>query len=202
MTRIFGHIVALCAVALLIAACGSESESQNSPEATAQAGNRTNEQATQNNSSRISQISFTLEDVTGEERTADEWIGEQPVVLNFWGSWCGFCRKETPDLVKLYDEYKPKGIEILGMTLRDTPEKAQAFADQYGMEWPLLMADLGLAQRFGIRGAPTTIFIDAEGNIIQVPDANGQMVDRFTGARDYETFKRAFEVLLEKSSAS
>lgn len=201
MIRKFGHFLALSAVVVLIAACGS-SESGSDSQSADQTQAKPQAQSATGGQTGMQDISFTLQDVTGETRTADEWIGKQPVVLNFWGSWCGFCRKETPDLVKIYEEFKPKGVEILGMTLRDTPDKAQAFADEYGMEWPLLMADIQLAQQFGIRGAPTTIFIGADGKPVEVPDANGQMVTRFTGARDYETFRKAFQVLLEKSSAS
>lgn len=151
--------------------------------------------------SSLNDITFTARDLTGQPHSSDEWIGKKPVVVNFWGSWCGHCRRETPDLVKLYDEYKEKGVEILGLAINDTPQKARAFADQYGMDWVLLMTDMSVAMDFGVRGAPTTFFFDARGNLVQVEDYNGNMVDRFVGARDYETLKRGFEAVLRQSKS-
>ncbi len=193
-------LAALTVLAMLALGCGGDDSSADKSQ-TDRA--RTADQGSSSpNAVPTEEITFTLRDSEGNVHNAGEWIGQQPVVLNFWGSWCGYCRKETPDLVKLYDEYKAKGVEILGMTINDTPAKANAFAEQYNMTWPLLMADNSIAAMFGIRGAPTTIFLDAEGNVVQVEDYNGTMVNRFTGARDYETLKRGFEAVLRQSASS
>jgi len=186
--------LALTALSLGVVSCGSnESAEKNVPDTRA----RTKAQA-RGEAPTTSAIpaSFTVKDLDGNLHSSDEWIGKQPVVINFWGSWCGYCRKETPDLVKLYNEYQDKGVVILGLAINDTPAKAQAFAEQYHMDWPILMADNSVAAAFQIRGAPTTFFFDKDGNVVQVEDYNGTMVNKFVGARDYATLKRGFDAIL------
>lgn len=131
---------------------------------------------------------FEVFDITGKSRRSDEWIGKQPVVLNFWGTWCGPCRKEIPDLVRLYNEYAPKGIEILSLAVKDRPDRVDGFSKQYGMRWVMLMASRNILIKYRVAsGIPQTIFLDK----------NGQEVMRFIGARPYETLKIGFEALLK-----
>jgi thiol-disulfide isomerase/thioredoxin len=131
---------------------------------------------------------FKVFDITGKSHRSDEWIGKQPVVLNFWGTWCGPCRKEIPDLVRLYNEYAPKGIEILSLAVRDRPDRVDGFSKQYGMRWVMLMASRNILIRYRVAsGIPQTIFLDKD----------GQEVMRFIGARPYETLKIGFEALLK-----
>lgn len=142
------------------------------------------------------QVSFAAVDLTGTMRESSEWIGQKPVVLNFWGTWCPPCRREIPELVRLYDEYKGKGLEIVSLAIRDTPSKVDAYSRQNGMNWTMLVADRQLSIDFKVTGVPTTIFFDKDGNIVKVKDYNGKMVDRFVGPRPYEVFKQAFEAIL------
>jgi thiol-disulfide isomerase/thioredoxin len=134
-------------------------------------------------------IKFAVYDTKGELRQSDEWIGKQPVVVNVWGTWCPPCRREIPDLVRLYGEYHEKGIEMLGMAVaaRDTPQKVEGFAAQNNMKWVMLMAENHHLYSLRVTtGVPTTIFYDRAGN----------EVNRFVGPRGYTTFKRAFESIL------
>ena len=136
---------------------------------------------------------FEIFDITGKLHRSDEWIGKQPVVLNFWGTWCGPCRKEIPDLVRLYNEYAPKGIEILSLAVRDRPDRVDGFSKQYGMRWVMLMASRDIIIRYGVAtGIPQTIFLDK----------NGREVMRFIGARPYENLKMGFEALLKNRAES
>ncbi len=131
---------------------------------------------------------FEIFDIKGTLHRSDEWIGKQPVVLNFWGTWCGPCRKEMPDLVRLYDEYSPKGIEMLGMAVNDHPNRIEKFVSQYGMRWVMLMANRDIAMRYGVTsGIPQTIFLDKDARVVM----------RFRGSRTYETLKTGFEALLK-----
>jgi len=182
-------IAATAALGLFAASCGSDSSETADATAKTQPPARTATAAP-------GTVAFNVTDLDGNLRSSDEWIGKQPVVINFWGSWCGYCRKETPDLLKLYEEYKDRGVEILGLAINDTPAKAQAFADQYGMSWQVLMADNSVAAAFRITGAPTTFFFDKSGNLVQVEDYNGTITSSFVGARDYQTLKRGFEAIL------
>ncbi len=142
--------------------------------------------------------SFTLLDASGNIHNADEWIGKRPVVVNFWGTWCPPCRREIPDMVRVYEEYKDR-VEIVGIALNDTPDKVTAYAGQAGMSWPLLIGDPQVAIQFGIQSVPTTFFFDAEGNLVEVEDSDGSMTGALVGSRDYATFKRAIETIIRES---
>ena len=132
-------------------------------------------------------IQFEALDVSGKRHRSDKWIGKQPVVLNFWGTWCGPCRVEIPELVRLYKEYAPQGIEMIGLAVNDTPDRVKMFSQQYGMRWVMLMADKDLLIKYRVvTGIPQTIFLDK----------NGREVNRFIGARRYETLKQGFEAIL------
>jgi thiol-disulfide isomerase/thioredoxin len=129
-------------------------------------------------------FAFSVPDVTGTPQPMSQWVGTQPTVINFWGTWCPPCRREIPDLIRLYGEYKNQGVEIVSLAVRDHPQKVQAFTDQMRMDWVQLIATEQSAKVFGLTGSvPTTIFYDR----------NGNEVARFVGARNYETFKKAFE---------
>ena len=133
------------------------------------------------------QASLTAFDPDGSQHQMSEWIGKQPLVVNFWGTWCPPCRAELPDLIRLYDEYKPQGVEIVGIAIRDKPYQVTAFAEQAGLKWVMLMVDDQLRRGFNLSGSvPTTIFYDKDGN----------EKARFVGRKDYDTFKPAFDAIL------
>lgn len=138
-----------------------------------------------------SAVSFVAADTKGTLRKSSEWIGhKRGVVINFWGTWCGPCRREVPALVQLYEEYKSKGVEIVSIALNDTPDKVTNYAASNNMSWVMLMGDEAAVQKFGdIRAVPTTIFLDASGKEVQ----------RLIGAQDHATFKQAFEKMIGPS---
>jgi thiol-disulfide isomerase/thioredoxin len=167
------------ALAVFVISCGSENQ--------AKQANDDTDQASTAASDNQSEFIFTAYDVDGVPRTSADWVGKQPVVLNFWGTWCPPCRKEVPDLVKVYDEYRGRGIEMLGLAVRDNPDNVVKFTRENKMNWIMLMADNSLAVKYRITGVPTTIFIDR----------NGNELGRFVGPQSYETFKQAFELALK-----
>jgi cytochrome c biogenesis protein CcmG/thiol:disulfide interchange protein DsbE len=109
---------------------------------------------------------FTVTTFDGREFTLSEQRGSV-VVINFWASWCGPCRAETPVYESLWNEYKDKGVIFLGLTFADDPGDAQEFMAQYGMTY--LVADDGKSEisngLYHIRGVPETFVIDKQGNI-------------------------------------
>lgn len=132
-------------------------------------------------------VTSSATDIEGTRHQMSTWVGQQPVVINFWGTWCPPCRREIPELVRLYDEYKPKGVEIVSLAIRDTPAKVRMYSEQAGMDWVMLIAEEDVAEEFGLGSAvPTTIFYDKDGNERA----------RFIGARGYEDFKEAFEKIV------
>jgi thioredoxin-related protein len=92
--------------------------------------------------------------------------------------------------VKLYSEYNPKGVEIVGFAVRDQAANVRVFANEASMNWVMLMGNDEVLEKYGpISGVPTTIFLDR----------NGKELSRFVGAQSYETFKTAFDAILQGS---
>ncbi len=94
----------------------------------------------------------------------------KPLIVNFWARWCGPCRAEIPELIKVRQAHKGK-LEVLGIGLEDKAEPAKEFAKAYDMDYPVFVAkDKGipLMQALGNSkgGLPYTLFIDRHGQVI------------------------------------
>jgi cytochrome c biogenesis protein CcmG/thiol:disulfide interchange protein DsbE len=88
------------------------------------------------------------------------------VLLNFWATWCGPCKVEIPAFVELYDQYKDKGLVIVGVSVDDSPEQLQAFMKEYHMNYPVLQMTPDVETAFGpFYGYPTSFFIGRDGTI-------------------------------------
>ena len=109
----------------------------------------------------------TLEDVDGEQRVLAEWAG-QPLLLNFWATWCPPCREEIPFLAAAQDVYAKRGLQVVGVAIDDAGP-VRSFGDEIGINYPSLLAgDTGetLMQEFGNRGSlPFTVLIDRDGTV-------------------------------------
>jgi thiol-disulfide isomerase/thioredoxin len=189
ITRIFGSF-AVVGLLLALAACSSsESNSYDTgarTESQAQTG-----QSTAEATPVAPSVTFAVYDVNGTLQQSSQWIGKKPVVINFWGTWCPPCRKEIPEMVKLYDEYQGKNIELIGLAVNDTPDKVVNFARTNKMNWVMLMADEGVINAFApITGVPTTVFLDH----------TGKEVHRHIGPISYKQLKQAFDALLAMDS--
>ena len=110
---------------------------------------------------------FVMTNADGSISSLSDLRG-QPVVLNFWATWCPPCRAEMPDLVKAYETHKDSGLVIVGINEQDEEAKALAFMDQYGIEFPVILDSRGdLASLYAARGLPATFFIDRNGNVVE-----------------------------------
>ena len=92
------------------------------------------------------------------------------VLLDFWASWCGPCRREMPNLVEAYAQYKNKGFEIVGVSLDQSGEAWKDAIQKLNITWPQ-MSDLKYwnsegAQLYAVSSIPHTVLIDGEGTII------------------------------------
>lgn len=111
---------------------------------------------------------FTLNDLNGQPLSLSSLRGKY-VVLDFWGSWCGWCIKGIPDMKKYYEKYKGK-LEILGIDCRDTEEKWKAAVEKHELPW-LHVRNAGapdVSVLYAIQGYPTKIVIDPEGKIAKI----------------------------------
>jgi cytochrome c biogenesis protein CcmG/thiol:disulfide interchange protein DsbE len=112
---------------------------------------------------------FTLETLGGQPTSLSNLRG-QPVVINFWASWCPPCRSEMPAIQIIQDEYQGS-ISILAVnsTNQDTLENIQAFLGEFGLSFPVLLDQAGSVNRlYKVTSLPTTFFIDAQGIIREV----------------------------------
>lgn len=111
---------------------------------------------------------FTLKDLQGKDLTLSSLRGKY-VVLDFWGSWCGWCIKGIPEMKKYYEKYKGK-MEILGIDCRDTEEKWKEAVEKHELPW-LHVRNEGnpdVSTLYAIEGYPTKIVIDPEGKIAKI----------------------------------
>lgn len=93
------------------------------------------------------------------------------VLIDFWASWCGPCRKENPNVVRLYDQYKDKGFDIYSVSLDKNKDAWVKAIEMDKLTWPSHVSDLlqwssSVVPQFGIEGIPFTLLIDRNGNII------------------------------------
>jgi cytochrome c biogenesis protein CcmG/thiol:disulfide interchange protein DsbE len=106
---------------------------------------------------------LTVPLLTGGEITLSALRG-QPVVLNFWSSWCEPCRAEAPALERAYQAYRDRGVAFLGIDVKDVKEKGIAFVETYGLSYPNGYDPRGKASRaYKLTGVPETLFITREG---------------------------------------
>jgi cytochrome c biogenesis protein CcmG/thiol:disulfide interchange protein DsbE len=111
----------------------------------------------------------------------------QPVVINFWASWCQPCRQEAEVLQRFAQEYGPRGVAFVGVNVWDSGDKARAFLDEFGVTY-LNGADSAgsAAVDYGLTGLPETYFVDRD----------GQLVRKFIGPVTERALRAAVEELL------
>ena len=90
------------------------------------------------------------------------------VLLNFWATWCGPCVREIPDFLEVYDQYKSKGFEIIGVSLDAGGwEKVTPFVAKMKMTYPVVKGDNAVVQAYGnFNAIPTSFFIDRKGVVV------------------------------------
>ena len=110
---------------------------------------------------------LSMQDLDGRTITTDDLYGKVTLV-NFWATWCGPCRAEIPDLIKLQARY-PDHLQIIGVSADEGPvQVVEDFATAYGINYPIVMSTPELNRAFpGVMALPTSFIIDPEGRVVQ-----------------------------------
>jgi peroxiredoxin len=112
---------------------------------------------------------FTQNNTEGEAVSLSDFRGKV-LLVDFWASWCGPCRRENPNVVKLYERYKDQGFEILGVSLDRKKDRWLQAIEADGLTWPHVSDLKGwqneAAKLYGVSSIPDTLLIDREGKIV------------------------------------
>jgi len=111
--------------------------------------------------------SWRAADLSGGMVSSDEFAG-QVTLIDFWATWCGPCVKMAPHLVDLQEEFEERGFTVIGMSLdQGGAPVVRRFNEQYGVNYPSLLASARIAEAFGgVRAIPTSFLIDRDGRIV------------------------------------
>ncbi len=124
---------------------------------------------------------FTLPDISGSDQSLSDYKG-QLVLIQFWASWCSYCRAENPELVDLLEEYKIKGFDILGVSL-DTKRDSWTDAIENDRLNFVHLSDLKgfsspVAEIYHVGSIPQMFLIDESGVIILITSTASAVADK------------------------
>jgi cytochrome c biogenesis protein CcmG/thiol:disulfide interchange protein DsbE len=130
---------------------------------------------------------LNLKDLNGNIVNLSDFKGKV-IILDFFATWCPPCKQEVPDFIQLQKEYGDKGFAMIGISLSRMSDM-QAFARDYGINYPVLIDDGYASAVYGpIRSIPTTFIIDQ----------NFKIVKKYIGFRPKEVFEADIKALLNK----
>lgn len=130
---------------------------------------------------------FTLPLLEGGQLRLSSYRGKV-VLLDFWATWCVPCREETPHFVELQQKYGGRGLQIIGVSMDDSPDPVHTFYNQFHMNYPVVMGTADVASTYGgVLGLPIAFVIERDGRIYA----------KHIGATDAAVFETELSKLLQ-----
>jgi thiol-disulfide isomerase/thioredoxin len=112
-------------------------------------------------------LDFTMKDITGKDVALSSYKGKV-ILLDFWATWCGPCKLEIPWFAEFYQKYGAQGLQVIGISVDDTPDKLEPYVRDMKMNYVVLQG-LGhddVQDAFGpMLGIPVTVMISRDGKI-------------------------------------
>ena len=124
------------------------------------------------NSGSMAAPEIALKNPSGTELRLSSLKGKV-VLVDFWASWCAPCRKENPNVVRMYQKYRSQGFEVFSVSLDQDPDAWKGAIAKDGLVWKNHVSDLmgwqtPLVQSYGIQGIPHTVLLNRDGNIVGI----------------------------------
>jgi thiol-disulfide isomerase/thioredoxin len=133
-----------------------------------------------------------IQDISGRRLTPEDFK-DKVVLINFWATWCPYCKREIPALVRLQDRYREEGLQVVGIAVEDSSHRVKEFAKENGINYPVAMGDETLKRIYGgVSGLPTSFLIGRDGRIYQ----------KIAGApMDMSVFEQSIKMLVKATPA-
>ncbi len=130
---------------------------------------------------------FTLQDLEGKPLDLASYRG-QVVLLDFWATWCTPCRGEIPHFVEFQDKYRGAGLQVIGISMDDSPKTVREFYQQLKMNYPVAFGTADMAETYGgVLGLPITFLIGRDGRVAA----------KYVGEVQMSTLQQRIESLLQ-----
>jgi peroxiredoxin len=129
---------------------------------------------------------FARTDLNGARLDLKSYRGKL-ILLNFWATWCAPCQIEMPVFAAWQRQYGPQGLQVIGISMDDSPAPVRRLVQKLQLNYPIAMGDAPLGERYGgVLGLPLTYLIDS----------NGVVRAQFQGETDPKTIEKQLKLLM------
>ncbi len=129
---------------------------------------------------------FKLQDLDGKAVRLSDFRGK-PVLIDFWATWCPPCRESIPEIEKLHETYRGRGLVVLSISLDEGDwASVKSFAAKQGITYPILKGTEDVSEQFQVRSIPLLVIINKEGKVVK----------RYLGAGDDDELERDIKSVL------